>query len=345
MLNTHINFDLTPYNTFGAPITAAHYLALRQPADWNEVLDNQELAAMPWTVLGGGSNILFTQNIEGLLVHNQIQGLEVVKEGESEVWLKVGGGMNWHQLVLHCVQQGWGGLENLSLIPGTVGASPIQNIGAYGVEVKDVFEEAEAVELASGRKLRFTWNDCDFGYRDSVFKKGWKGKLLITHVTFRLRKKGHKLNLSYGAIQNTLEEMGVSIPTIADVSKAVVYIRESKLPNPEQIGNCGSFFKNPEVKAAFYAQLKEEHPAAPGYPTSAGMVKVPAGWLIEQCGWKGKKVGNVGAYEKQALVLVNHGGAKGSEAWALAKDIQASVNEKFDILLTPEVNIYPDSFR
>jgi UDP-N-acetylmuramate dehydrogenase len=252
--------------------------------------------------------------------------------------VKAGGGEVWHDLVLFCLQHNLGGIENLSLIPGTVGAAPLQNIGAYGVELKDVFEELEAVNLATGELHTFDKAACQFGYRESVFKHESRGQYIVASVTLRLRKE-HQLNTSYGAIQTTLEEMQVQQPTIHDVSAAVCHIRRSKLPDPAQIGNAGSFFKNPEIPVLLYDVLKEKYPGMPAYPVSEAAVKVPAGWLIEQCGWKGKVIENYGVHKNQALVLVNYGGAHGEKLLALARDIIQSVQEKFGITLQPEVNI------
>lgn len=328
--------ELRPYNTFGLHAQAEHFVPIQNQAEAIEVCTADFLEKK---VLGGGSNILFAQNQQGLLIKNEIKGKEL-RPFKNKVHVRVGGGVNWHEFVLWAVQNGYGGIENLSLIPGTVGASPIQNIGAYGVELKDVFVRCRALDLRTGKARTFSHKTCAFGYRDSFFKQEGKGKWLITDVTFSLTQKQHKLNTSYGAIAATLDKKGIAKPTIADISQAVIEIRSSKLPDPKVIGNCGSFFKNPIVEAAFFQKMKEKHPTIPAYPLSDNHVKVPAGWLIEQCGWKGKKVGNTGCYAKQALVLVNHGGAKGAEVKALAYDIIASVQEQFGIALSPEVNIW-----
>ncbi|MBP6812127.1 MAG: UDP-N-acetylmuramate dehydrogenase, partial [Saprospiraceae bacterium] len=259
------------------------------------------------------------------------------------VWVEVGGGVVWHEFVLSAVAQGYGGVENMSLIPGTVGASPIQNIGAYGVELKDVFVRLKALNLTSGKLKTFSHSDCQFGYRDSIFKREEKGKWCITSVVFSLTKSPHKLNTSYGDISKTLESNGISNPSIADISRAVVQIRTSKLPDPAKIGNCGSFFKNPETEHSVLERILATHPQAPHYPLPDGRVKIPAGWLIEQCGWKGKRVGNTGCYERQALVLVNYGGATGKEVKNLAEAIIESVERTFGVRLEAEVNIWPGS--
>jgi UDP-N-acetylmuramate dehydrogenase len=292
--------------------------------------------------LGGGSNILFTQPVTGLLLKNEIKGIAVTRTWSQKVHVTVGGGENWHAFVLWAVQNGYGGVENLSLIPGTVGAAPVQNIGAYGVELKDVMVRLRAVELETGKLRTFSKRDCAFGYRDSIFKRAAKGKYLITEVVFSLTRSRHRIYIQYGDIAQTLQTIlgDEQQPTIADVSRAVIQIRSSKLPDPAQIGNCGSFFKNPEISAEQFQWIKARFPQAPGYPLPDGKVKIPAGWLIEQCGWKGKRVGNTGCYEKQALVIVNHGGATGPEVQQLAADIIQSVLEKFEVALEPEVNIW-----
>jgi UDP-N-acetylmuramate dehydrogenase len=333
------NFSLKPFNTFGIPAQARYYMRLESVAQWAEVLAWPQWGQVPVLLLGGGSNILFTQNFEGLVVHNALKGIEKVKEDEDFVWIKAFGGENWHEFVMHCLQNGWGGLENLSLIPGTVGASPIQNIGAYGVEVKDCLESLEALRLQTGALQTFSNADCQFGYRNSIFKQEAKGQFLIVSVTFKLTKRNHTLHLEYGAIGDILQQWGIQAPSIQEVSRAVIHIRQSKLPDPAQIGNCGSFFKNPEIAAEAFASVLAKYPKAPHYPLANGMVKVPAGWLIEQCGFKGTRQGNVGVYQHQALVLVNHGGATGAEALALAKSIQYAVKERFNIDIEPEVNL------
>lgn len=289
-------------------------------------------------ILGGGSNILLTRDFSGLVIRNQITGIDIVSEDEHHVIVKAGGGEIWHEFVLHCIENGWGGIENLSLIPGTVGAAPMQNIGAYGIEIKEVFESLTAVNLKTGEPQQFYKDECQFGYRESIFKLEARGQYFITDVTFKLTKSNHKINTSYGAIQDVLNERNISSPTIKDVSDAVISIRQSKLPDPKEIGNSGSFFKNPTIDKIDFEGLKIEFPDIPGYVVSDNQVKVPAGWLIEQCGWKGLKRGSIGVHKNQALVLVNYGGGKGSDIAALSKEIQQSVIDKFGIELTPEVN-------
>ena len=283
--------------------------------------------------------MLFTQNIAGVVLKNEIKGIQILSENTDTVLVKCGAGEVWHEFVVYCVNKGWAGLENLSLIPGTVGASPIQNIGAYGAEVKDTIESVECIDIETHSKKRFTAAECAFGYRDSVFKKLYKGKYIITYVTFRLKKQAH-VNTSYGAIQQVLDEKGIIAPTIRDVSNAVIDIRKSKLPNPAQLGNAGSFFKNPEIPGKQFEELRKKFPDIVSFPGfKEGMIKVPAGWLIEHSGWKGKMIGNVGVHRLQALVLVNYGGATGQEIVDLSLEVRKSVKELFGIDLEPEVNI------
>jgi UDP-N-acetylmuramate dehydrogenase len=288
-------------------------------------------------ILGAGSNILFTQDYNGLVLKNEILGIEVIEENEEFVLVKVGAGVNWHQFVLHCIDQDWGGVENLSLIPGTVGAAPVQNIGAYGVELKDVLHALHAWDIKQQQLIEFNNADCAFGYRNSVFKQTYKGAMVICDVVFKLTKK-HVVKIGYGAIKDQLVSHGISAPTIRDVSNAVIAIRSSKLPDPNEIGNAGSFFKNPVVGKLFFEHLHKCYPDVVAYPSGSDM-KLAAGWLIEQAGWKGFHEGSVGCYDKQALVLVNFGGATGAEILALAKRIQASVKGRFDVELEMEVNV------
>ncbi|RDV11986.1 UDP-N-acetylmuramate dehydrogenase [Pontibacter diazotrophicus] len=332
------DFPLKPYNTFGIEAKAKLFARFESVQELQTLLQMPELRQEEKLILGGGSNLLFTKDFDGLVLQNGIKGIQVVHEDEAHVLVKAGGGEVWHDFVLYALQQNYGGAENLSLIPGTVGAAPLQNIGAYGVELKDIFHELEAVHLETGEIRTFDNASCKFGYRESIFKNEMKGQYIVTSVTFRLYKK-HTLNTSYGAITTTLEEMQVQQPNIQDISAAVCHIRQSKLPDPKQIGNAGSFFKNPEIPLEQYEQLKQQYAAIPSYPVSDTTVKVPAGWLIEQCGWKGKVLGNYGVHKNQALVLVNYGGAKGEHVRQLAYNIIASVDKKFGIRLHPEVNI------
>ena len=289
--------------------------------------------------LGGGSNVLLCNDYAGLVIRNAIKGKQIVHEDDDHVLLKVYSGESWHETVMYCVERNWGGIENLSLIPGTVGAAPMQNIGAYGVELEQVFDHLEAFNLHTFELETFNKSQCAFGYRESVFKRQLKGQYFIYSVTFKLNKKP-SIHADYGDIQAILNEKGLSPETagIKDVSDAVIHIRQSKLPDPKVLGNSGSFFKNPQITIEHFEALKIQFPDIKGYPQNDGM-KVPAGWLIEQCEWKGKRVGNTGSHAKQALVLVNYGGATGSEIYQLAQDIIQSVADKFTIHLEPEVNI------
>lgn len=289
-------------------------------------------------VLGGGSNILLTKDFNGLVLKNDIMGIEEVKEDDEHVYLKVGAGENWHRFVMYCIDRGLAGVENLSLIPGNVGASPMQNIGAYGVEIKEVFHDLEAMHLKDRRVQLFTLNDCEFGYRDSIFKRKYKGEFAILTVTFRLNKHA-QFNTSYGAIEQELQKMGVNELSVKAISQAVINIRSSKLPDPAVTGNAGSFFKNPTVSAEFFEPLKQQFPNIVAYKVGDDAVKLAAGWLIEQCGWKGIRKGDAGCHAKQALVLVNYGNATGQEIYDLSAEIVQSVHEKFGVTLEREVNI------
>ena len=336
-------FNLRSYNTFGIEAIAQSFAEIKSIEDLRNILKHNKL---PLFILGGGSNILFTKDYyPWLFIKNDIQGIEIKEDGrvakdEGQVHIQVGGGVVWHELVMWCVSHGLGGIENLSLIPGTVGAAPIQNIGAYGVELKDVFVSLEAMDLKTMEVKTFTALDCAFGYRESFFKRAEnKGRYFIASVVLALERHS-KVHTGYGDIQKTLLEMRVlGEPSIAEVSEAVIRIRRSKLPDPEVIGNAGSFFKNPEIGIAQFEDLKKWNPNLPGYPVGEGMMKVPAGWLIEQCGWKGKRVGEVGCHERQALVLVNYGGGKGSDILSLAGEIIRSVEARLGIRLQAEVNI------
>jgi UDP-N-acetylmuramate dehydrogenase len=329
------NFSLQPFNTFGLDATAKLFAKV---SDVKELVTFLEINKAPLFILGGGSNILLTKDINALVLKNEIKGIEIVREFKNCVHVAVGGGENWHQFVLWAIREKLGGIENLSLIPGTVGASPIQNIGAYGVELKDVFVKLEAIHLDTGKKQIFYKKDCHFGYRDSIFKKSLKGKVLISKVVFRLSKTP-KINSSYGDIQTILKEKNIKTPSIKDVSDAVIQIRSSKLPDPAVLGNAGSFFKNPEISARSFQKLKIRFPNIVYYNLPTGKVKIPAGWLIEHSGWKGKKIGNTGNHAQQALVIVNYGAATGEEIKTHAERVIASVDETFGIKLSAEVNI------
>lgn len=332
------NTSLKHYNTFGIEAKASYLVAVNSVQQLQDVISNPLLSSRPRLILGGGSNVLFTQDWDGLVVLNQLQGIEIVEETEDEVTLKAASGENWHQLVMYCVKRGWGGVENLSLIPGTVGAAPMQNIGAYGVEIKDVLESVEFFDFEQNKVFTFNNRECQFGYRESIFKKELKSKVFILSITIKLSKKPI-FNTTYGAIQQTIDEMGVKELSVKTISDAVIFIRQSKLPNPAVLGNAGSFFKNPEISTENYLALKEKYPDMPGYKVSDTHTKVPAGWLIEQMGWKGKVVGHTGNHKMQALVLVNYGGASGNEIYAHAQAVTKSVKEAFGIELVPEVNV------
>lgn len=304
----------------------------------DELMEMCSKTSEPKVVLGGGSNILFTGDFEGWVLKNEIAGREEVKEDDRHVYLKVGAGENWHALTQYCISHNWAGVENLSLIPGNAGAGPMQNIGAYGVEIKDVFEELEAYCIADKKPYVFSLNDCEFGYRESVFKGKYRNQFIILSITLRLNKLP-QFKTSYGAITQELERMGVKELSIAAVAQAVINIRQSKLPDPKKIGNTGSFFKNPSVDRSRYESLKNEYPAIVGYDNADGTVKLAAGWLIEQCGWKGYRKNDAGVHAHQALVLVNYGNASGREIFELSEEIMTSVKDKFSVVLEREVNI------
>jgi len=336
------NYSLKNYNTFGINSYAKNFAVFNSVNDLQNIFhktnDYKDEAVL---FLGGGSNILFTKNFDGLVLKNEIDGIETIHEEEKYVYVKVGAGVNWHQFVLHCIHKNFAGVENLSLIPGNVGASPMQNIGAYGVEIKDVFYSLEAYHYKENKIINFTLNDCEFGYRESVFKKKYKNQFVILDVTFRLNKIPH-FNISYGAIEEELKKMHVEQLSIKAISDAVINIRTSKLPDPKIIGNAGSFFKNPVINSLELHELLELIPDEsdlPFYKITDDKFKIPAGWLIEQCGWKGYRKGDAGCYDKQALVLVNYGNATGTEILELSEAIKKSVNSKFGLTLETEVNI------
>ena len=335
-MQLHENFSLKPYNTFGIDAKARFFNGFSFVEELEENL--MIYSQYPIFILGGGSKILFTKDYDGCVLKNEIKGIEIQHEDEEHVYVKVGAGENWHQFVLHCIDHHWAGVENLSLIPGNVGAAPIQNIGAYGVELYDVFWSLEAFHISERRMHTFTRVDCEFGYRDSIFKNRYKDDFAIISLTLQLRKKPI-FHTSYGAITEELEKMGVKALTIKAVSQAVINIRSSKLPDPKEIPNAGSFFKNPEVPMEKYEELKTKFPDIVAYPLVKETVKLAAGWMIEQCGWKGYRKGDAGCHAKQALVLVNYGNAKGEEIFDLSEQILLSVNEKFGVLLEREVNI------
>jgi UDP-N-acetylmuramate dehydrogenase len=332
------NHSLQKLNTFGIDTYARYYTEVANTSEIEALLaepkffDNQKL------ILGGGSNILFTKKVDALVIKNNLKGIQLVKEDNDYYYVKAAAGEVWNDFVLFCIHHNYGGLENLSLIPGNVGASPMQNIGAYGVEIKDVFYELEALHLQDKKIHSFDKTSCKFGYRESVFKHEFKNQFMITSVTYKLLKKP-VFNTNYGAIEKELDTMGVTTLSIQAISQAVCNIRTSKLPDPKVIGNAGSFFKNPEVVNEKFESLKKQFPTIVGYPLENGNTKIAAGWLIEQCGWKGKKIGDAGVHPLQALVLVNYGNAKGSDILNLSQQIMDSVKNKFDITLVREVNI------
>ncbi|OSY89114.1 UDP-N-acetylenolpyruvoylglucosamine reductase [Tenacibaculum holothuriorum] len=334
-MNIQENISLKEYNTFGINVIAKRFVSIDSLYSLQQLLkEEQDLF-----LISGGSNMLLTSDIEKLVVHLNLKGISIDRENHNDIYLTVNAGENWHEFVLWCISQGYGGIENLSLIPGNVGTCPIQNIGAYGVEVKDVITKVEAVEKATGKLVEFSNEACEFGYRNSIFKNAAKGKYIITSVSFQLTKVEHNLNTSYGAINNELSGKGIENPTIKDISDAVISIRQSKLPDPKEIGNSGSFFKNPVVSKKHFEKLQKEYPAIPSYPVSEMEIKVPAGWLIEQSGFKGKRFGEYGVHEKQALVLVNYGNASGKDIYELAQTIQKTIQKNFGINLEIEVNI------
>ena len=335
-MHIHENFPLKPYNTFSIDAKTRFFNAFSSA---DELEENVMIySEYPIFILGGGSNILFTHDYDGCVLKNEVKGIEIQHEDVEHVYVKVGAGENWHQFVLHCLEHHWAGVENLSLIPGNMGAAPIQNIGAYGVELDDVFWNLEAFHLKERTIHTFTRADCEFGYRDSVFKNRYKDEFAILSVTLQLRKKPI-FHTSYGAITEELEKMGVKEVSIKAVSQAVINIRSSKLPDPKTIPNAGSFFKNPEVPVEKYEELKTKFPEIVAYPLAKGTVKLAAAWMIEQGGWKGFRKGDAGCHAKQALVLVNYGNAKGEEIYDLSEKILLSVNEKFGVILEREVNI------
>ena len=331
------NISLKPFNTFGVEVSAKYFVEVNSVYDLKDILQNPDFQNIDKLFLGGGSNILLTKNYEGLVVKISLKGIQKVSEDDTHIYVQAGAGESWHQLVMYCVENQYAGMENLSLIPGTVGAAPMQNIGAYGVEIKDIFEELQALNLQTLEMETFSLSDCHFGYRESIFKHEAKGKYVITSVTFKLNKTPI-FKISYGDIQKTLAEMHVTDLSIKAVSDVVISIRKSKLPDPAEIGNSGSFFKNPEIPKVQYDELKAHFENIPSYPINETTVKIPAGWLIEQTGWKGFRDGEIGVHARQALVLVNYGGGTGEQIKALSAKIQASVLEKFGISLSTEVN-------
>jgi len=329
------NISLKPFHSFAMEVNARYFTRLSSMDQLPQIFGWKKSSSM---VLGGGSNLLFTKNYDGLIIKNEMKGIHLIREDDHHVYVRAGAGEGWHSLVLHCINNGWAGMENLSLIPGTVGAAPIQNIGAYGVELKDIFFGLEAYHIKEEKLHQFSLNDCAFGYRDSIFKRSLKGELVITQVIFRLNKIP-EYKITYGAIEQELEKMNIKELSIQAISQAVCRIRSSKLPDPAVMGNAGSFFKNPAVPENKYSELKEKFPGLVGYHQMDGSYKLAAGWLIEYCGWKGYRRDDAGCHALQSLVLVNYGHATGAEIFTLSEDIQRSVFEKFEVRLETEVNI------
>ena len=334
-MNIQQNISLKNYNTFGIDVTAKRFISVTSIFELQQLLKEEKDIFL----LSGGSNMLLTKEIEKLVVHVDIKGISIDRENLNDIYLTVNAGENWHEFVLWCVANDYGGIENLSLIPGNVGTCPIQNIGAYGVEVKDVITQVEAIEIETGKLVVFSSKECEFGYRNSIFKNEAKGKYVLTSVSFQLTKGEHNLNTSYGAIESELSSKGIKNPTIKDISDAVIVIRQSKLPDPKVIGNSGSFFKNPVISKSLFNKLQKKYPKIPSYSISEKSIKVPAGWLIEKAGFKGKRFGDYGVHEKQALVLVNYNNASGKDIFKLAQKIQKRIKEKFEIDLEIEVNV------
>lgn len=331
------NFSLKNYNTFGIDVRAKRFISIENIEDLRNILRKTYAAEL--FILGGGSNMLLTGDIQKTVIHIGIKGKEVISEDDNEVIVRAAAGENWHEFVLWTLKLNFGGLENLSLIPGNVGTAPIQNIGAYGVELKDNFVSCHAMNIQTLEEREFSLKDCEFDYRNSIFKNQLKNQYIITAVDFRLTKKNHQLKTDYGAINDELDKQGIADPGINDISKAVIAIRQSKLPDPKKIGNSGSFFKNPIVAKDLFEKLKSEFPELPSYNVSDENVKIPAGWLIDKTGLKGYREGDAGVHKNQALVLVNYGKASGEEILGLARKVQNMVYQKFGIELEPEVNI------
>ncbi len=337
-MNIRTNVELKKLNTFGINVKAKNFLDINSEEDLKEIISSRKYKNQNIFILGGGSNVLLTKDIDGLTIKISIPGIKVIEENDSSVFIEAGGGVVWQNLVEYCIAKNYGGIENLSLIPGTVGAAPIQNIGAYGQEIKDALFSVKGIFINDGEEGLFKNQECKFSYRSSIFKEELKGKFVISSVILKLRKFP-EINLSYGNLKNEIDKLNLSKVTISDVSKAVCSIRKSKLPDPKIIGNAGSFFKNPEISFNIFNKLKETFPDIIGYKTESG-VKLAAGWLIDKCRWKGRRIGNAGIHDKQALVLINFGDASGSEILNLSKEIKNSVKEKFGVDLEYEVNIY-----
>ena len=337
-MNIIENYPLLKLNTFGVDVKAKYFTSINTINELIELTKTNVFKDLELLILGGGSNILFTKDFDGLVILNNIKGKEIIDQNQQSIFLKIGAGENWHELVMYCVENGWGGIENLSLIPGNTGTAPMQNIGAYGVEIKETFIELEALEISSGKIVKFNNSDCEFGYRESVFKNKMKNQYIILNITLEL-KKNPVLNINYGDVKAILESQNIKNPAIKEVSNAIISIRQSKLPDPKKIGNSGSFFKNPIVSLNQLELIKKKYPNVVNYEINENEFKIAAGWLIERAGWKGKKFNNYGIHEKQALVLVNYGLANGMEIFELSEKIILDIKDKFGITLEREVNI------
>ena len=329
--------SLKTYNTFAIDCSARYFASIQSISDLKKALKSKIHSKI--FILGGGSNLLLTQDIDALVIHINIKGIEIISENKNTISLKVMAGENWQEFVEYCIDNNYGGVENLSLIPGNVGTAPIQNIGAYGVELEDVFNSCNAISLNNHSEKIFTKEACKFGYRSSIFKNEQKGEFIITSVIFNLTKTKHNKNIGYGAIKEELNNLQIENPTLKEISEAVIKIRKSKLPDPKKLGNSGSFFKNPIINNLEFKKFHRNYPDAPYYKISNSEYKIPAGWLIEQSGFKGKRIGDAGVHKKQALVLVNYGNTTGKEIVSLSKTIQTKVKEEFGIFISPEVNI------
>ena len=337
-MNIIENYPLLKLNTFGLDVKAKYFTSINTINELIELTKTNVFKDLELLILGGGSNILFTKDFDGLVILNNIKGKEIIDQNQQSIFLKIGAGENWHELVMYCVDKGWGGIENLSLIPGNTGTAPMQNIGAYGVEIKETFVELEALEISSGKIVKFNNSDCEFGYRESVFKNKMKNQYIILNITLEL-KKNPVLNINYGDVKAILESQNIKNPAIKEVSNAIIRIRQSKLPDPKKIGNSGSFFKNPIVSLNQLELIKKNYPNVVNYEINENEFKIAAGWLIERAGWKGKKFNNYGVHEKQALVLVNYGLANGMKIFELSEKIILDIKDKFEITLEREVNI------
>lgn len=331
------NFSLKSYNTFGIEAKAKQFVAVHNLKDLRTVL--QENKSNKKFILGGGSNMLLTKDIEALVIHIDLKGKKIIKEDDDFVWVESQAGENWHEFVIWTIDQNFGGLENMSLIPGNVGTTPVQNIGAYGTEIKDTFASCEAITIENQEIKTFTNQECHFGYRESIFKNEAKDQYIITSVVYKLTKRNHKINISYGDISGELSKNNIKNPSLKDVSNAVIAIRQSKLPDPKELGNSGSFFKNPIISKTDFEKIHQQFPEMKYYEVSETQVKVPAGWLIEQAGFKGKRFGDAGIHKNQALVLVNYGNATGQEILDVSKKIQETIFDTFGIHIEAEVNV------